>query len=135
MNVTMDYPPMYADIVKRFAVNGRTVFAWGDTIYNPGRIEIPEDLMAHEETHSGQQAEIGGPRVWWDRYLTDSAFVVSQEAEAYGNQYAAICKKVRDRNQRFKRLTELAQHFSGPLYGNVVSFDEAVRLIKLNGNH
>lgn len=125
---------MYADIVKRFAVNARTVFAWGDTIYNPGRIEIPEDLMAHEEVHSKQQAEVGGPRVWWDRYLAigGADFIVSQEAEAYGHQYAVICKRTRDKNRRFEQLRELAQHFSGPLYGNVVSFDEALRLIKLN---
>lgn len=130
MEVSPTFPPMYAEIAKRFPVTARTVFAWGDTIYNPGGIEIPEDLMAHEEVHSRQQKEMGGPKVWWDLYLTDTSFVVRQEAQAYGRQFSVICARVRDRNVRFKRLRELAQHFSGPLYGNAIDFDEAMKLIK-----
>jgi hypothetical protein len=132
MNISFAYPPMYADIVKRFAVTATTVFAWGETIYNPGRVEISEDLMAHETVHSGQQAAIGGPKAWWDRYLVEPAFLVSQEAEAYGRQYAVLGGRVKDRNARFRMLRELASHFSGPLYDYAVTFDEAVRLIKLN---
>jgi hypothetical protein len=126
---------MYADIVKRFAVTAKTVFAWGDTVYNPGRIDIPEDLMAHEEVHSKQQAAIGGPRVWWDNYLKDTGFVRDMEAEAYGRQFVVLSLRIKDRNARFQALRSLATHFSGPLYDHVVSFDEAMKLIKLHSNH
>lgn len=104
-----------------------TIFTYGDTIYNPSGRPIPDYLLAHEATHFKQQID---PAAWWDQYLKDKEFRFDQEAEAYANQYKFMCKKVKDRNMRFRILYELAGALSGPTYGNMTTQSEALNIIK-----
>ncbi len=109
-----------------------TVFTFGETIYNPGRLNIPPDLMTHEKTHAQQQGEYpGGPDAWWGRYLQDKYFRIVQEVEAYGNQYRYICQKmIKDRNQRNRMLIKIGQSLSGPTYGSMITTEAAMQKVR-----
>lgn len=104
------------------------IFTYGDTIYNPGNVNIPEYLIVHESTHTEQQGN--DPDSWWARYVKDPYFRLQQEVEAYGNQFAFMCETVRDRNKRSRLLLELGHILSGPTYGNMITREGAMRMIK-----
>lgn len=121
-----DKPPNYERIRAVFDVRPTTIFTYGNTIYVPGGGELDYPLRMHERTHVLQQAAFpGGPEMWWNRYLDDPAFRLEQELEAYRNQYRAMSRSERERNIR-----RIAGDLSSPLYGNVVTFDEAKMLIR-----
>lgn len=105
------------------------IFAWGDRIYNPAGQDLPQFLIAHEMHHMTQQALVGGPEAWWDRYLNDPYFRIQQETEAYAVQYLAMCAMTSDRNRRFKFLTMVGESLSGPLYGSMITKAKARSMI------
>lgn len=109
----------------------RTFFTYGDTIYNPGGMNLPDHIIEHEEVHCDQQAAYaGGVDGWWSRYLLDPLFRVQQEAEAYGMQYRYMCAHQKDRNARTRILLDLAGFLSGPMYGRTINRQAAADLIK-----
>ena len=108
--------------------HGGVIYTYGDTIYNPSGVDLPDHLIAHEETHSTQQG--ADPDAWWDRYLQDPYFCIEQETAAYARQYAYICATVRDRNQRNRILLDLSRILAGPVYGNVIGTTDAYKKIK-----
>lgn len=143
MKIVKGFPPNIDEIRDTFKLSGREIFAWGDTIYNPQGGELPPWLVAHEKVHKGQQeamiheiaphtyiAGAGGPETWWERYLRDTKFRFDQELEAHQEEYRVFCKHHPDRNQRRAGLKSLAKRLSGKMYGNMVSFDKAKRMIK-----
>lgn len=92
---------------------------------------LTPDLIVHEETHGEQQdMHPDVAKIWWERYLHDPEFRVEQEAEAYGAQYRFICRQKKDRNARTRWLNTLANALSGPMYGNVCSYAEAIEKIR-----
>ncbi len=103
----------------------RTVFAYGDTIYSD--FPISSNLLAHELTHIFQQIKMGAD-IWWEKYLKNKKFRLSQEVEAYQQQYKVIENSDSDNASYY--LDKLARDLSGKLYGFIVSYDEAVKLIK-----
>lgn len=130
MKIINEKPPIW-DMVVRAGMNPSeqtTVFAYGDAIYNPGGRTLPDDLVAHEETHCKQQK--GKPDEWWVRYIQDPLFRIDQEASAYAVQYKFICEREKDRNRRFVFLHQIATQLSGPTYGNVISQQGAMKMIK-----
>lgn len=143
MKIVIDKPPIYDAIVANgMHPHARTIFTYGDTIYNPGNVDIVDHLIEHEQTHYDQQMRPLAPQdrttshmadaadAWWGRYLIDPYFRIEQEVEAYANQYAYICATVRDRNRRHKILWDLATSLSGPMYGSVISHFDAMHMIK-----
>ncbi len=135
--------------LSQFRVNVEgTFWTYGDTIYSPGGVNIPPDVVAHEEQHSRQQEAYQGcvhksseepcteecqkkwgKDAWWRRYLIDPRFRLEQEAEAYGTQYRFFCENVGDRNKRAIFLHRLAAILAGPLYQVAVSTQQAKALI------
>lgn len=133
MRMSFEKPPVYDLIVSRWHINPeRTVFTYGDILFNPSRLNIDEPLMAHEQTHAAQQNwNAKDAANWWARYLEDPYFRIDQEAEAYAIQYLFFRKYVNhDRNQAARFLYQLASSLSGPTYGNVIGQMEAQRLIQ-----
>lgn len=126
MNVETSYPPNYSEILKHFDIKDRKtiVFTFGDTLHNPGGGNISPDLMAHEETHQRQQGK--SPEDWWEKYLADPDFRLAQELAAYRVQYRAIV----GRPQKRAVLQKISKDLSGPMYGNIISRDQAKQLIK-----
>lgn len=103
-------------------------WTFGDTIYNPHKGALDRALLVHEVTHMKQQQDT--PVAWWHKYLQDEHFRYEQELEAYKNQYIVYTQEIKDKNALFRALYSLATDLSGPMYGNVVSKQRALSLIK-----
>ena len=133
MIIKNERPPswIYDECIKQFNPPKGTVFSFGSTIFNPDGIDIPDHLIVHESVHGEQQKhdELVA-KFWWERYLIDPQFRVEQEIEAYHNQYAFICSKIKDKNARFRNLHMLAQFMCGEMYGNCISYTDAIRRIR-----
>lgn len=124
------YPPNIDEIKKTFKVSDNTIYTYGNKIYNPKDNDIDLALMAHEQTHSIQQEELG-VKDWWSKYLVDKEFRLKQEVQAYQVQYRYYCKDVKDRNRRYRFLDRIASDLSSEIYGNIISKSEALKIIKI----
>lgn len=135
MKILTENPPVYEDIIKAgLKPTNYTIYAYGDTIYNPNKVMIPQDLIVHESVHMKQQNyNDNDAKIWWERYLTDNLFRIEQEVEAYSAQYKYVCTLYKDRNKRDKMLRQLAQFLSSPMYGSVLDVKESYKLIKNYG--
>lgn len=129
--ISFQKPPVFDSACAAFRIDGRTaVFTYGDTIYNPNQFNLPDHLIEHEKTHMEQQNyNAADAALWWGKYMRDKAFLIDQEAEAYGRQYKFVASRY-DRKTRRNFLKQLAKVFSGHLYNYALTFDEAVELIK-----
>lgn len=105
------------------------IFPFDGVVYSI--LPITEDLIVHEQVHIEQQNKHhNGSAGWCKHYVRDKDFMLSQEVEAYSEQYKFFVKTVKDRNQLNSRLRQIAGLLSGKIYGNVVSFEEALLLVK-----
>lgn len=126
MKIVPGFPPNIEEIRRAFDIEGRQiVFAYGNFLYNPTGLIIPDHLMAHEETHERQQVALGSIDAWWRRYLHEPAFRLEQEIEAYREQYRYVKRNVKDRNAVARFLHAIAIDLAGPIYGNITSYAEA----------
>ncbi len=128
MIVTRKNPPNISKIRATFQVPIGAVFTYGAYIHNPDNSVITEDIIIHEKTHEIQQGS--DPEAWWNLYMVDSQFRLFQEVEAYRNQYAFYCRKVKDRNKRDKFLRKLGNDLGSEMYGNIISVSGAMKQIK-----
>jgi hypothetical protein len=127
MEIVEAFPPNIAEIREVFPLKGRELFAYGDIIYNPSGLNIPNELIAHECVHQEQQGE--NVEDWWKKYLTDPAFRYIMELEAHQIEYQVFCDSEKDRNVRAKYLMAIASRLASPLYGKIVSLKEARKQI------
>lgn len=130
MKIVVGKPPIYDRAATVFPLSGREVFAFGDTIYNPDGMFIPEWIVDHEKVHGLQQSGFESPDAWWDLYLIDAQFRYTQELAAHREEYRSYCRHNKDRNARARYLDLVARKLAAPLYGSVVSFPEAKKEIK-----
>lgn len=129
MKIVYEKPPVYDRIVKAIGVPPEgAIYTYGDTIYVPSGRTPDAALVAHEETHSAQQADIGRD-AWWDRYLKYEVFRVNQELEAYKAQLEFVRAHTRVKAKRGAALEHMARSMSGPMYGNVISYLDAWKAI------
>lgn len=130
MKIVYTYPPNYEDIAQAFNItnNKGVIFTYGDTLYVPGgqRISIDKPLMKHEETHARQQKAMG-VETWWGRFLADPEFRLSQELEAYREQYKAMGSI--PFHERGGYLQHIANDLGGEIYGNIMTPEEALMVI------
>jgi hypothetical protein len=120
MKVVIDKPPNYEQILAVFPrADGKILFAWGSTIYNPKGIYVPNFLLAHEMTHGMRQVATpdGGIEAWWNKYIADEEFRFQEELAAHRVELAVLSQSVRDRNARAKLLMATAARLVAPLYG------------------
>lgn len=129
LKIVKDTPPNFKEISKAFNIKGESlVFTYGNKLYiSDYKGEIEDHLMVHEETHSKQQGK--APKKWWKFYIADANFRLSQEVEAYQNQYKYFKSTVKDRNQRARFLQKIVADLSGRIYGYMIGFNEAKDLI------
>lgn len=132
IKVKNEEPPIYKSVCKAFGKKDiHAFFTYGDTMYNPSELEVPSDVLVHEAVHMEQQKHSEEEaELWWGKYLRDPQFRLDQEARAYGKQFKALCGVRKDRNHQARLLIILARSLSGPLYNNIVSHSEAMKLIK-----
>lgn len=128
--ISTQLPPMFERVKQTFNLEGtKPIFAYKHVIYNPFDGLIDEFMIAHEEVHFAQQDKIGAD-LWWDKYLMDVTFRLEQEIPAYKAQYARAKKRFGYNNGTFRYLQALATDLSGPLYGNLITKSEAIKLIE-----
>lgn len=90
--------------------------------------DLDPDFNSHERVHLWQQEQIGVDK-WWAKYLSDPQFLLEQETEAYKVQGEVIRKHIKDRNVAVGRMIRIARDFSSAIYGNVISFEDAKKVL------
>lgn len=118
------YPPNYDKIAKTFDIKDKPgiVFTYGDKLFVPSGNRIDVHLLEHEEVHAKQQKQMGIEK-WWERYLEDPGFRLQQEVDAYRIQYKSMANlSVRE---RVGYLDHIANDLSGPMYGSLMTKEEA----------
>lgn len=128
MKVVAGTPPMFTEIDRKFHVIGKPiVFAWGDTIYNPTGSTLPPWILAHEGVHGARQGcDVEG---WWRLYIDDAEFRLQEEIPAHQEEWRAF-GLTHSRPDRLFYLSECARKLSSPLYGSLVSYGAAKRIIR-----
>jgi hypothetical protein len=121
-------PPNYDHLAKCFALQKGVIFTYGSTIFNPDNVPLDSTLIKHEETHAKQQGD--RPEAWWNRYILDPKFRIAMEVPAYQNQYREGKKHIKDKNNLYKFAFSLAHALSGPVYGNIITTQEALEAIR-----
>lgn len=130
MKIIYGYPPNYDVIAEAFDIkaNENVIFTYGDELFVPmgegTKLDAP--LLKHEETHSRQQKEMG-IQYWWDNFIFDPKFRLEQELEAYRAQYKAMGSFTPEARAGY--LTHIAKDLSSAIYGNVITFEQAVQVI------
>lgn len=134
MQVVVARPPMFAEIAAAFPVvkeKAGVIYAWGDRIYNPDGISIPVQLFAHEKVHRDRQG--CAIEEWWRRYIADAQFRLDEELPAHVAEYRAFCAENAQgqrRNNRRIYLHQTAKRLASPLYGSLITYDAARKIIK-----
>ena len=130
MKIDNSQPPIIDAIDKVFHVRDKkgVIFCWGDTIFNPSGIIIPEELLIHEQVHSVRQL-LNGPEKWWEDYLQDVEFRLHEEIPAHQAEWRSYMSSHKDRNAQFKYLSAISLRLSGPLYGNLCTYKKAKEII------
>jgi hypothetical protein len=114
--------PLIMEYKKVFKITDQTIFAYNDTIFC--NYELPDYLLVHEQTHLEQQETLGLEN-WLNGYLKDPQFRLDMEIEAFTEQL----KYIKDRNQRNKIRIESAKSLSSSLYGNIINYEDALKLL------
>ena len=128
--VVNDWPPNIDEIRAALPeVSERNIFAYDGKIFNPGGGKLGQELHAHEAVHFKQQAAIG-VESWWAAFLNDEVFRLAQEIPAHKAEYRTFCKYNRDRNEQARFLRTLGQRLSSPMYGGIITANEAMKRIR-----
>ena len=128
MKIKSRFPPNIEKIVEKFGKLPRNVvFTYGNILYAPllNVRQIPKDLLVHEKTHMKQQGN--DPEGWWEQYLNDDVFRLRQELEAYKNQCRFFKQNCKIKSKIPEFLERIARDFSSEIYGNIISFDSALK--------
>lgn len=112
---------------KEVSYEDGVIFPFNQKVYT--RYQLPEHLKVHEEIHIKQQGHLLGSIKWVILYVTSTSFRLEQELEAYRAQYKYIFKNS-SRNEANTLLIKISKDLSSEMYGSMVSFEEAKRLIR-----
>jgi len=118
--------PYIEEFERKFPITEDTIFIFKDTIY--ANNEMPYDILEHEIQHLKQQMKIGAKK-WIRLYLTDREFRLKMELDAYKAQMK-IVKKTNDKEEYAHILMENANNISSKLYGELITYQEAIKLLK-----
>ena len=129
MEIVFDFPPNYDEIESVFPMAKRgVIFAWGNKIYNPAKIFIPSQLIAHERVHGRRQgSDVQG---WWRRYLDEREFRLNEEILAHIAEMDCLLGPNPNRQMRRKTIRSIAKRLSNPLYRCGISRVQAQVLLK-----
>lgn len=128
VDIKYEYPPNYSYVRNFFPVaEVKPIFAYGTTLYNPYKLNIPEDVTFHEFVHIRQQRSYESPEIWWSKYCTDRSFRKQQEVEAFAHQYYYVKTYIPSASR--EALREFATNLSSSLYDLGITYKQAVVLI------
>jgi len=119
--------PFLRKFKNKFKITDGTIFVYKNIIYSNN--ELPYDLVMHEICHIKQQQHIGA-RKWIKLYLENDEFRFDQEVEAYKIQLKEV-RKMNDKEEYAHILIECAQNLSSDFYGNLISYSEAIKILRI----
>lgn len=118
MKVLRAFPPNYRAINNAFRIRGKgVIICYGSIIYNPDNVIVGPELHVHEAIHSQRQGS--DPERWWWQYIGSKKFRLEEEIPAHRAEARfapALAEKI-------------AARLSSDLYGRMISFDEALKVI------
>lgn len=129
--IVLKFPPNYADIKDYLNPPAGSIYAYDNVIYNPSERQIYEDEEIHEQVHFKQQGK--QVKVWWNKYLRDKDFRLSQEVEAYHAQLMWLREKGVSAKDRAIALSEMAKALSTD-YAVDIDLHKARTLVKIGIN-
>lgn len=104
---------------------GKVAFTFGDTIY--ASKQLSADLEAHEKVHCKQHHFSKLYACWvFIRYRFDREYRLFMEIPAFQAQWDVW----KNSSQAIHVKNSLANSLCGPLYGNLISYEEAFALFK-----
>lgn len=125
--VSNEIPDIFYALKNKFGIEwSNVIISYYPKIYSKNSFN--EIKMIHELTHLKQQEDYG-VKEWWARYLQDDTFRLEQELEAYRNETIFILENVTDRNESYKLRSTICHDLSSPMYGNLISLEEARKLL------
>lgn len=126
--LSTEKPPNIIALSQKFGVKWESglIVAYGDTIHCAQQ-PISENKIAHELVHLRQQSKIGLEE-WWDRYYKYPEFRLEQEIEAYRAERDIL--KTMNRSERRRITSKNAKDLSSAMYGNLISYETALNLLK-----
>ena len=127
MKFSTEKPPNWSEIIAQFPVkweNG-VIVTYGDTIHC--HVDIGPQKTAHESVHVSRQTSMGVDK-WWEEYFENSAFRLEEEVLAYKEEVKWVRKVYKDRNVRFKVISQICKDLSSPMYGKIISYSDAWKL-------
>lgn len=122
------FPPNYEEIKRIINPPSNAIFAWGDTIFQPHKEEIPTDIAYHEQIHCQRQHKYLEPEIWWKKWLYDQEFRKEEEVIAFAGQLEFI-KKFYNAKAVKEALDEMAENLSKN-YKLKITIPQAATLIR-----
>lgn len=124
-----EIPPVYQQLHDMFGVEWEDglIIAWDGKIHCK-ETPYPQKWI-HEEVHLIRQKEIGN-EAWWRLYMENPEFRFDEELLAYRAETDFLKKNVSNREDCFQMIRLVARSFSSGIYGNLLTTEEAFRLIR-----
>lgn len=127
--VSHKIPPIYEELKSRFGIDWDKgiIIAYDNTVYckNP----VSPQKLVHEIKHLDRQNEMGN-EAWWRLYLESDEFRLQEERLAYVAEAEFIKRNIKNREIKFFAIREIARSFSSEIYGNIISMEEALRILR-----
>lgn len=126
MKIVKAFPPNFPELKRVFKLRGRPgiVYSYGDTIYAPSGTNLPSWIIAHEGAHGARQRAIGVEKWWWE-YVYSVPFRLGEEIIGH----RAELRKYKEYFSRDNMAATIAGKLSGSLYGNIISYNDALKEI------
>lgn len=126
MRFSREKPLVYEQCRQQFGIDWDKgiVLTYGDVIHC--KTDLDDHLVIHESVHIAQQTKMGKD-AWWAKYFTDPVFRLSQEIEAYREQWQYIQLKY-NRHERRKFFHKLASDMAS-MYGGMCTREQAEELL------
>ncbi len=131
MKTVIGRPPNFEAIAAVIPAARRpnVYFTYGETVFMASTgMTLTPSLEAHEKMHCIRQQ--GDPETWWRRWLAEPEYRLAEELAGHQAEWMTIKMLGKSRNDRRFHLRQIAERLSGALYGNLVSFEDAKRLIE-----
>ncbi len=127
MKILNERPPNWQRITETFPVTwGHIIVAYSPNIYCG--VEVSKQKEVHEMVHLARQRDLGVD-LWWEYYFTNPVFRLDEEIIAYKEEIKWIKENISTRNQRRFLLDKIYFDLSSSVYGHLVNYDEAKKLL------
>ena len=124
--------PLLKKYTDKFSLAlSEVAFPYNNKIYTDSKVN--HEIIVHEKVHFAQQKEHGLDN-WIEQYFENPQFRVNMEIEAYRAQLKEMIALAPQEAKTFVSNVvagQMAKALSSPMYGNVLTYKEALSKIQL----